>query len=132
MDSPDGDRAPWEGEDEWETARAAHRLLTIALLRSFDGRVVASHQSALVLHGVRLWKSDLATAHVCRSEDDHTRRRKAAVLHPACGQGEPGARSARPAVLELLRAFWKRSSAEMLTASPDPGVLRDLRSLLVD
>jgi hypothetical protein len=85
VDSPHGDRPPWEGEDEWETARAAHRLLTIALLRSFEGRVVASHQSALVLHGVRLWKSDLETAHVCRSDDDHTRRRSAAVLHPACG-----------------------------------------------
>ena len=83
--SPDADRPPWEGEDEWETARAAHRLLTIALLRSFAGRVVASHQSALVLHGVRLWKSDLETAHVCRTDDDHTRRRAAAVLHPACG-----------------------------------------------
>ncbi|MDF2093547.1 type IV toxin-antitoxin system AbiEi family antitoxin domain-containing protein [Knoellia sp. 3-2P3] len=83
--SPDADRPPWEGEDEWETARAEHRLLTIALLRSFEGRVVASHQSALVLHGVRLWKSDLETAHVCRTDDDHTRRRAAAVLHPACG-----------------------------------------------
>lgn len=83
--SPDADRPPWEGEDEWETALAAHRLLTIALLRSFDGRVVASHQSALVLQGVRLWKSDLDTAHVCRTNDDHTRRRTAAVLHPECG-----------------------------------------------
>jgi hypothetical protein len=85
VDSPERDRPPWEGEDEWETARAAHRLLTIALSRSFEGRVVASHQSALVLHGVRLWKSDLETAHVCRTDDDHTRRRTAAVLHPACG-----------------------------------------------
>jgi very-short-patch-repair endonuclease len=83
--APDADRPPWEGEDDWETARAAHRLLTIALLRSFEGRVVASHQSALVLHGVRLWKSDLETAHVCRNDDDHSRRRKAAVLHPECG-----------------------------------------------
>ena len=54
------------------------------------------------------------------------------VLHPACGQGEPGARTARPAVLDLLRAFWKRSSAEVLTVSPEPGVLRDLRQLLMD
>ena len=46
---------------------------------------MASHQSALVLHGARLWKSDLTTAHLCRSDDDHTRRRPAAILHPACG-----------------------------------------------
>lgn len=83
--SPDDARSPWEGLDEWETARAEHRLLTIALLRSFDGRVVASHQSALVLHGVRLWQSDLSTAHLCRVEDDHTRRRPSAQLHPASG-----------------------------------------------
>lgn len=88
VDSPEGDRPPWEGEDEWESARAAHRLLTIALLRSFEGRVVASHQSALVLHGGRLWKSDLTTAHLCRADDDHTRRRPRAALHPAC-DGEP-------------------------------------------
>ena len=88
VEPPDADRPPWEGEDEWETARAAHRLLTIALLRSFEGRVVASHQSALVLHGVRLWKSDLTTAHLCRADDDHTRRRSRAALHPAC-DGKP-------------------------------------------
>lgn len=62
--APDAQSAPWEGADEWETARAHHRLLSVALLRSFEGRVVASHQSALVLHGVRLWKSDLTTAPV--------------------------------------------------------------------
>ena len=83
--APDAQSAPWEGADEWETARAQHRLLSVALLRSFEGRVVASHQSALVLHGARLWKSDLTTAHLCRSDDDHTRRRPAAILHPACG-----------------------------------------------
>jgi DNA repair protein RecO (recombination protein O) len=54
------------------------------------------------------------------------------VLHPACGQGEPGARSTRPAVLGLLRNLWNRSSAEMLTVTPEPGVLKDLRSLLMD
>jgi very-short-patch-repair endonuclease len=82
---PGADRAPWEDEDEWKTARALHRLLSIALLRSFDGRVVASHQSALVLHDVRLWKTDLTNAHLCRSHDDHTRLRTSAVLHPSCG-----------------------------------------------
>jgi hypothetical protein len=85
VDAPDAPRPPWEGDDEWQTARARHRLLTIALLRSFDGRVVASHQSALVLHGIRLWKSELTTAHLCRAADDHTRRRASAQLHPACG-----------------------------------------------
>ena len=78
-------QAPWEGVDEWETARLQHRLLTIALLRSFEGRVVASHQSALVLHGVRLWKSTSPLPTCAAPDDDHTRRRPGAFLHPSCG-----------------------------------------------
>ncbi|QGN58165.1 type IV toxin-antitoxin system AbiEi family antitoxin domain-containing protein [Nostocoides sp. HKS02] len=79
---PGAQRAPWEGEDAFETARLQHRLLTIALLRSFEGRVVASHQSALVLHGLPLWQADLGTAHVCRTTTNHTRHRPSAVIHP--------------------------------------------------
>lgn len=80
---PDAARPPWEGADRFESARHHHRLLTAALVRSFDGRAVASHQSALVLHGVDLWKSDLEVAQLCRSADDHSRHRRAAMLHPA-------------------------------------------------
>jgi hypothetical protein len=83
--APGVDRPPWEGEDVHDTARRRHRLLVLALLRSFEGRVVASHQSALVLHGVALWQADLATAHVCRSTTDHTRHRNSAVIHPETG-----------------------------------------------
>lgn len=83
--SPSLERPPWEGRDRFDTERRQHRLLTLALLRSFEGRVVASHQSALVLHELPVWKSDLRTAHLCRAADDHTRQRPSAVLHPACG-----------------------------------------------
>lgn len=83
--APDADLPPWQGEDHFASARALHRLTTIALLRSFDGRVCASHQSALVLHGVSLWRSDLSMVHVARVCDDHTRHRTGAVIHPACG-----------------------------------------------
>ena len=65
--------------------RALHRLTTLALLRSFEGRVCASHQSALVLHGIALWRSDLSTVHVARATDDHTRHRTGAIIHPSCG-----------------------------------------------
>ena len=82
---PGTPRPPWEGTDRHDTQRKQHRLLTIALLRSFEGRVVASHQSALVLHDLPVWKADLRVAHVCRAADDHTRQRPLAVLHPACG-----------------------------------------------
>jgi hypothetical protein len=79
---PGEERAPWEGADAFEEARLRHRLLTIALLKSFEGRVRASHQSALVLHGIPLWQADLTTAHVCRTSSDHTRHRRSAVIHP--------------------------------------------------
>ena len=82
MRTPGRDRAPWEGEDELTTGRLEHRLLTVALLKSFEGRVVASHHSALVLHGIPLWQADLSTAHVCRRSTDHTRHRRSAVIHP--------------------------------------------------
>lgn len=79
---PGAARAPWLGDDPFETERRRHRLLTVALLRSFEGRVVASHQSALVLHAVPLWKADLTTVHLSRTNGDHTRHRAKAVLHP--------------------------------------------------
>ncbi len=83
--APGADRPPWEGEDTHDSARALHRLTALALLRSFDGRVCASHQTALVFHGVALWRSDLSVVHVARTGDDHTRHRTGAIIHPACG-----------------------------------------------
>ncbi len=83
---PAADRPPWEGDDVWDTARRAHRLATTALVRSFGGRVCASHHSALVLHGVSTWRSDLDTVHLARTEDALTRRRRDGVLHPPSGR----------------------------------------------
>ncbi|SDO58823.1 Transcriptional regulator, AbiEi antitoxin, Type IV TA system [Pedococcus dokdonensis] len=80
--SPNSERAPWEGDDTFDEARRRHRLLVTALLKSFDGRVVASHQSALVLHELPMWQADLTTAHLCRTANDHTRHRRSAVIHP--------------------------------------------------
>ncbi len=82
---PDAVNPPWEGVDRFDTDRQLHRLLTVALLRSFEGRAIASHHSALVLHDIPLWKSDMSVAHLCRTADDHTRSRPSACLHPACG-----------------------------------------------
>lgn len=45
--SPEDPIPPWEGETPRDAATNKHRLLAAALLRSFGGRVVASHQSAL-------------------------------------------------------------------------------------
>jgi DNA repair protein RecO (recombination protein O) len=52
------------------------------------------------------------------------------VLHPACGQGEPGTRSVSPATLDLLAAMWRHSSAEALSLEVPRSRLRDLRILL--
>lgn len=78
----DLERPPWSGKDDYQTRESRHRLLTCALLRSFDGRVAASHQSSVVMQGGRVWKSDLTTAHVERTADDHSRHRRGAVIHP--------------------------------------------------
>ena len=83
--TPGDERPPWVGLDGFDTGRREHRLLVVALLKSFEGRVVASHQSALVLHGVPLWQADLSTAHLSRTNTDHTRHRRSAVIHPETG-----------------------------------------------
>ena len=84
---PTADTPPWEGADRFDTARRRHLLRTVALVRSFEGRVVASHQSALVLHGVDLWRADLDIVHLTRTTDDHSRHRRGAVIHPATQLG---------------------------------------------
>ena len=82
---PPLESAPWEEPDPFARVRVMHALTTTALLRSFDGRVVASHYSALALHGIDLWRSDLDTVQLQRVRDDHSRHRTGAVLHPAIG-----------------------------------------------
>jgi hypothetical protein len=73
---------PWQDPERFVAARHLHRLRTAALLRSFEGRVTASHQTAVVLHGGRVWRSDLDTVHLTRTGDDHSRHRRGAVIHP--------------------------------------------------
>lgn len=73
---------PWHAADRFLAERSLHRLRAAALLRSFEGRVTASHQTAVVLHGGRLWRTDLETVHLTRTDDDHSRHRRGAVIHP--------------------------------------------------
>lgn len=81
--TPDGvTPPPWQHPDRFVAARNLHRLRAAALLRSFEGRATASHQSAILLHGGRLWRSNLDTVHLARTSDDHSRHRRGAVLHP--------------------------------------------------
>lgn len=103
---PPGDpRPPWEGATPWETALNRHRLLTTALVRSFNDRVAASHQSALVLAGGRLYGVDLETAHLARVGDTHSRHRRFAVIHPRAD----GPIRAGPTVCSRSRPRWQPS-----------------------
>ena len=80
---PAAARPPWEVDGpRWESAQAEHLLRVRALVRSFAGRAAASHQSAALLHGGRLWRADLELVHLERTGDDHSRHRRGGVLHP--------------------------------------------------
>ena len=57
-----------------------HVARTRAFLRGAEGRVAASHHSALLLHGLRVFGADLSVVHVVRLADRHTRR-GAGVAH---------------------------------------------------
>lgn len=80
-----GQPPPWAAEGRFATDLARHRLRTAALVRHFDGRAVASHHSALVLHDVDLLQSDLSTVHLCRTHDLWSRRRTGAAIHESVG-----------------------------------------------
>ena len=50
-----------------ERRRVLHALMTRALMRNFDGRAVASHHSALVLHSLPVFAADLRQVHLSPS-----------------------------------------------------------------
>ena len=63
------------------TPEAVHRLRTLAILRAFDGRVAASHHSALALHGLPFWRVAEDTFHVCRVAGSSSRVRGSLHIH---------------------------------------------------
>lgn len=63
------------------TPETRHRLTTLAVLRSFGGRVAASHHSALALHGLPFWRVDETTFHVCRVAGRSSRVRGTLHIH---------------------------------------------------
>ena len=68
---------------EASTPEQRHRLVTTAILRSFDGRVVASHHSALALHGLPFWRVKDSVVHVARRTGSTSRRRGQLKIHEA-------------------------------------------------
>jgi hypothetical protein len=63
------------------TPEAAHALLARAMVRSFDGRVAASHHSALALIGLPFWQVDADAVHVCRRSGRSGRVRGQLHIH---------------------------------------------------
>lgn len=68
-------------EEAATTPEAKHALVTRAVLRSFDGRVAASHHSALALHGLPFWNVDATIVHVCRVTGRSSRVRDTLHIH---------------------------------------------------
>jgi hypothetical protein len=77
----DGTR-PWTVGEGWERTECIHRLTTIALTRSFEGRAAASHYSSLSVRSIPTWPATLDVVQLTRLNDDHSRHRTGAVLHP--------------------------------------------------
>jgi hypothetical protein len=60
-----------------------HLLSLRALLRHFEGRVVARHHSRLLAVGIPVWRADLSLVHLTRVRDRGSRSRQGYRVHPA-------------------------------------------------
>lgn len=79
-----------------------HRLMTVAAYRRLEGRAMASHYSALVLHGVPTHLADLSTVHLTRTIRGSSRRRPGVMLHPRVAGLEPADRV--PVAMAIVQA----------------------------
>jgi Transcriptional regulator, AbiEi antitoxin len=76
----------------WERRRRIHALRARAVIRARDGRVSASHHTALVLRDLPTFAADLRQVHVTRTDDGQFRRRAGLTTHarPAGLSGADG------------------------------------------
>jgi len=65
-----------------------HAMHTRAIVASFDGKVAASHYSAIALMGLPVFSADVSQVHVTRRLDDHTRRRAGLTMHATYGTAD--------------------------------------------
>lgn len=70
-----------------DSTEGRHRLAALAVVRSFGGRVAASHHSALALHGLPFWQVDDSAVHVCRVTGRSSRVRGAVHIHESVPSG---------------------------------------------
>lgn len=64
-----------------DRAAENHRLRTRAVLATLPGGVVASHQTAVVAHGLPCWGLDLGRVHLTRTDDRPARTTSQVVTH---------------------------------------------------
>lgn len=110
-----------------ERRRIRHALMTRALTRNFEGRAVASHHSALVLHSLPIFAADLRQVHLSRVEDDHSRARRGLTVH----ESVPGASVSRsviePAVAVVQTGIVNGAIAALVAA--DTALHREMLTL---
>jgi very-short-patch-repair endonuclease len=75
--------------DRYEAAspERRHEMATRAVVRTFDGRVRASHYSALTLMSLPVFGAPLDHIHVARTADSLSRRRPGLSIHRAYARG---------------------------------------------
>jgi hypothetical protein len=99
-----------------ERRRVRHALMTRALTANFEGRAVASHHSALVLHALPIFAADLRQVHLSRAEDDHSRSRRGLTVH----ESVPGAIMSRgiiePAIAVVQTGIVNGAMAALVAA----------------
>ena len=64
-----------------------HEMATRAVVRTFDGRVYASHYSALTLMSLPVYGAPMDQIHVARAADSLSRRRRGLSIHTAYAPG---------------------------------------------
>jgi len=79
-----------------------HEMSTRAVVRTFDGRVYASHYSALTLMSLPVFGAPLGHIHVARGADALSRRRPGLSIHTAYGNGAGRLIGGTPSVTPAL------------------------------
>lgn len=94
----------------------------LAVLRSFEGRVAASHHSAAALHTLPFWRVGSNTVHVARLTGKASRRRSGLTVHQAYPEGAvicsgaTGMQSVNPALAVIGTAMLDGEEAGIVAA----------------
>jgi Transcriptional regulator, AbiEi antitoxin len=104
-----------------------HEMSTRAVVRTFDGRVYASHYSALTLMSLPVFGAPLGHIHVARAVDALSRRRSGLSIHTAYGNGAGRLIGGTPSVTPALAIL-----GAAMTCGIETGVVAADAALAVD